>query len=210
MVFEQLTPDIASQITPEIIQDATRLEAVLQWEERGWPDFAMYYPIFTAAPSAAIFGGGAPRDEVRDAIGKGAAAVFGDGAALFGLDQAFPEDVQKAQEQIQRDAHCDALPVEMLPGMVQAQRYRDAALARAVIAARYEATARGSGPVVVITGNGHAGNGVAVPQLLRAADPALTVVSVAQFEETAPEAPDFDFWLVTPAAEREDPCAAFR
>jgi hypothetical protein len=38
----------------------------------------------------------------------------------------------------------------------------------------------------------------------------LTVLTVAQFEGQAPDELDFDYWLVTDAAERDDPCAAFK
>lgn len=209
LVFEQITPELARSVTPELVGDAVRLEAALDWEARGWPDFAMYYPIFAAAPGAAVFGGGAPVSEVRRAVSDGAATVFGGSAELFGLEEPFPEDVQTELEELQRDAHCNALPTEMLSGMVEAQRLRDAALARAALAAHHESESRDSdAPVVVITGNGHAGNAVAVPKLLR--DLGLKVISVGQFEESVPQEPDFDYWLVTDAAERDDPCEAFR
>ncbi len=68
---------------------------------------------------------------------EGAAAVFGAAAARFGLDAPLPEDEQAAREAEQAEAHCGALPAEMLPGMVEAQRLRDAALARAVAARRW-------------------------------------------------------------------------
>lgn len=210
LVFEQLTPELAARITPELIEDAARMEAVLEWDARGWPDFDMYHPIFAAAPDAAYFGGGAPNEDVRRAVSDGAARVFGDGAALFELDRPYNSEVQARLETLQHDAHCGALPSEMLPGMVEAQRLRDAALARAAIAAHAEAAARGGGPVVVITGNGHAGNDRAVPALLRAQPMDITVISVGQFENAAPDAPEFDYWTVTEAVDREDPCAVFR
>lgn len=210
IVLEQVTPDLAIRISPDLIADPVRLEAVLNWEERGWPDFAIYYPIFQAAPEAAYFGGGLPTETVRRAISDGAASVFGDGAGLFALDISLGTEVQAELEEIQSDAHCGALPVEMLAGMVEAQRLRDAALARAAIAAHFESASRGGGPVVVITGNGHAGNTWAVPYLLRMQKPDLAVVSVGQFETHLPAEPDFDHWMVTPAAERDDPCAVFQ
>lgn len=210
LVFEQLTPELAARITPELIEDAALMETVLEWAARGWPDFEMYHPIFAAAPDAAYFGGGAPPEDVRRAVSEGAAPVFGEAAALFQLDRPYAADVQARLETIQHDAHCGALPAEMLPGMVEAQRLRDAALARAAIAAHAEASARGGGPVVVITGNGHAGNELAVPALLRSQPMELAVISVGQFEDAAPDAPDFDHWTVTEAVDRDDPCAVFR
>jgi uncharacterized iron-regulated protein len=90
--------------------------------------------------------------------------------------------------------------------MVEAQRLRDAALARAVA----HAFAATGGPVVLIAGSGHARTDRGVPAVLGRAMPRLSVLSVGQIE--APAAPDqpFDLWLVTdPASPGADPCAAF-
>jgi uncharacterized iron-regulated protein len=102
-------------------------------------------------------------------------------------------------------AHCGALPAEVLPGMVQAQRLRDAALARAVVQA-HRAT---GGPVVLITGTGHARRDRGVPAVLAQAMPDLSVLSVGQMEGSAGADPPFDRWIVTPALPRGDPCDAF-
>ena len=65
IVFEMLTEDQAARSTPKLRGTQDDLEATLGWEDAGWPDFAMYYPIFTAAPGAAIWGAAVPRDTVR-------------------------------------------------------------------------------------------------------------------------------------------------
>ncbi len=210
LVFEMLTEAQALRITPALLADEAALGAVLEWEARGWPDFAMYYPIFVAAGGVAVFGGGLDRETVRDAVSEGAAAVFGDAAPLFGLDIVLDDNEQAAREATQIAAHCDALPAEIAAGMVEAQRLRDAALARAVIAAMAET----GGPVAVITGNGHARTDWGVPRMLELAAPDLRVLSIGQLEAgpegiEADEAVPFDLWLVTDPAEREDPCAAF-
>ena len=209
LVFEMLTPEQAVQVTPAIRSDAAALGAALGWEEAGWPDFAMYHPIFTAAPSAQVFGAAFPRPDVSRATAEGAAEVFGPEAVRYGLDLPLPAEEQAAREAEQAEAHCDALPVELLPGMVAAQRLRDAGLARAVV----EAVAETGGPVAVITGNGHARKDRGLAVYLSRAAPGLSVLSVGQFEEP-PEAAEadaaFDLWLVTEPAEREDPCAVFR
>ena len=209
LVFEMLTPELAAKVTPELLGNAATLDAALDWEGRGWPDFSMYYPIFSSAPDAAIFGGAVARADVRRAVSEGAAAVFGGGASAFGLDVPLPDDEQAAREAGQQVAHCNALPPDILGGMVEAQRLRDAALARATLAALAESEARGvDAPVIVITGNGHARRDRGVPVYLEGRG--LTVVSIGQFETAAPEAPAFDAWIVTDAAERPDPCEAFR
>ena len=205
IVFEMLLPEQAARVTPDLRQDATALGAALGWEARGWPDFALYHPIFTAAPAAAIVGGDLPRDTVRRAVAEGAEAVFGAGAARFGLDQPLPPAQQEARETLQARAHCDALPEEMLPGMVEAQRLRDATLADAVIRAYFDH----GGPVVLITGSGHARTDWGVPALLALAAPELTVHATGQIEGTgSPDAP-FDKLRVSTPMDRPDPCAAF-
>lgn len=205
VVFEMLSEEQALRLGPGAPEGADALGRLLEWEETGWPAFDMYYPVFVAARDAEVFGGALPRDEVRRAVTEGAAAVFGDAAALFGLDAALPEGEQAEREAGQMAAHCDAMPEAMMGGMVEAQRLRDAALARAVLAALAET----GGPVAVITGNGHARLDWGLAHALRVAAPEVGVLSVAQFEETAPDDPPHDLWLVTEAVEREDPCAAF-
>jgi uncharacterized iron-regulated protein len=201
-----LTPAQAARVTPENRADAAALAAALDWGEGGWPDFAMYHPLFVAAPEARIYGAEMAREEVRRAVSEGAAAVLGEDAARFGLDVPLPDDEMAERVAEQAEAHCDALPVEMLPGMVEAQRLRDAALARAVLAA-LDAT---GGPVAVITGNGHARRDRGVPAYLQRARPGLVLLAVGQFEERPEGEPPFDAWRVTEPAERPDPCDAFR
>lgn len=181
------------------------LADLLSWSKRGWPDLAIYWPVFAAVGGAAIYGAEQPRPAVRAAYEDGAAASFGEGAARFGLDLALPDDQRARREADQLAAHCDALPPEALPGMVEAQRFRDAHLADAVL----RAVAATGGQVVLITGNGHARTDQGVPALLRIAAPDLSVFSVGQFEEEAPEDNPFDDFLITDAVERPDPCEAF-
>ena len=211
VVFEMIEPGQARGITRELRDDAIALESHLDWEARGWPDFAMYYPIFRMAREASLFGGALPREEVRKAVADGASKVFGGAAPLFGLDLALPEDIQTARETLQQEAHCNALPEDILPGMVEAQRLRDAALARAVVNALEQ---QADGPVVVIAGNGHVREDWGIPAALRYyADKTgqnIEIATLAQFENEAPEVPKVTHWVVTPAAQRDDPCAGFR
>lgn len=206
VVFEMLTPSQAHRITADNRVDAVALEKALGWEASGWPDFNVYDPVFKATGNAAIHGGNLARTEVRRAIKEGAAAVFGDRAQAFGLTEALAAVEQVDREAGQREAHCNALPENLLAGMVEAQRLRDAVLADAVIKAWRET----GGPVVLITGNGHARRDTGVPLMLAKAAPDLTVLTIGQFEQNAPDMPPFDLYLITPPSEREDPCLAFR
>lgn len=206
LVFEMFGPDAALAATAAVRTAPGPLQDALRWNELGWPEFGMYYPIFAAAPEAALFGGAIPRDEVRRAVRDGAASVLGGSAPLFGLDGPLDEPEQGDREAGQMAAHCDALPEDILPGMVEAQRLRDAGLARAILAALAET----GGPVAVITGNGHARRDWGIPRMLSRAAPDISVVTVAQFEAPPEPDPPFDLWVVTEPAPREDPCAVFR
>lgn len=205
LVFEMLHPDQAARATPEARTSQEALEAALGWNASGWPDFAMYYPIFAAAPEAAILGAALPREDVRRAMTDGAAAVFGAGADRFGLDRPLAEADQAAREAAQQVAHCNALPADLLPGMVAAQRLRDAAFARTAL----QALDQTGGPVVVITGTGHARKDEGIPAALALAAPGVSVLSVGQVEgNPGPDAP-YDLWLVTVPTPRNDPCGGF-
>jgi uncharacterized iron-regulated protein len=206
LVFEMLTPEQAGQATDSNRRDEQTLFKALGWEGTGWPGFSMYYPIFAAAPEAEIYGMALDRITVRRAVKVGAAAVYTGDAARFELDQPLPEAERMQREQGQMEAHCNALPESLVGGMVEAQRLRDASFAAAILAAR-KAT---NGLVVVITGNGHARADWGIPAALGRAAPDLNVLSIGQFEVGPWESGvPFDLYVLTEAAEREDPCAAF-
>lgn len=206
LVFEMLSPEQAARATPELRADPAALGAAFEWEDSGWPDFALYAPIFAAAPAAAIYGAALPRTEVRRAMTDGAAAVFGDEAGRYGLTGELTHADQSAREAEQMQSHCNALPQELLPGMVAAQRLRDAAFARATLHALDET----GGPVVLITGSGHARTDRGVPAVIAMARPDVSVISVGQLEHPADGAQPFDHWLTTDPAPRDDPCEGLR
>ncbi|WP_084615249.1 ChaN family lipoprotein [Roseivivax isoporae] len=206
LVFEMLTEAQAGAVTPALVADRAALEAALGWADSGWPDFAMYHPIFAAAPGAAVYGAALPRAEARQVMEGAAADVFGAEADRYGLTVPLPADQQEAREALQAAAHCDVLPVEMLPGMVEVQRLRDAFLARAALAALDET----GGPVVVITGNGHARRDWGAPAFLARVAPDVPVATLGQGEAShgAPKG-GFDAVEIGPDVDRGDPCDSF-
>ena len=206
IVFEMISEDEAGLITPEIAADAETLAAVLDWANSGWPDFAYYAPLFAFGTEVPIYGAGVDRATAQQAFAEGAAAVFAEDAARFGLGLALPDDQQAAREAEQMAAHCDALPPEILPGFVEAQRLRDAALAAAAL----EALAAHGAPVAIITGNGHARRDWGVPALLAIAAPDVPVFTLGQFEAPPEGEVPFDLWALADPVDRPDPCAAFR
>ncbi|EIE50244.1 hypothetical protein AL036_12615 [Salipiger aestuarii] len=205
LVFEMLSNAQAAAIQPEDLADQARLAETLEWADSGWPDFAMYYPIFQAASDAAVFGAALPREEAREVGDAPLAKVFGASAGFYGLDENLPPQIQAAREQLQMAAHCDSLPADMLPKMVDIQRLRDARLAETAL----EAFSIHGGPVVVITGNGHARTDWGAPALVAMAAPEVRVAALGQGEaDSAPEG-TFDLVETTDAVERDDPCTAF-
>lgn len=203
LVFEMLTDAQAGKHIPGA--DQGTLTDAFDWENSGWPDFAMYYPIFAAAPEARVFGAGVPRDAARAAMRDGLAATFGTGAGAYGLTTPLLSDEQETREAMQMAAHCDALPADILPAMVDIQRLRDAQLAKMALRA-FEQT---GGPVVVITGNGHARTDWGMPVYLKRAAPDLSITALGQGEAGQPPAGTFDLIEDAPTVERNDPCAAF-
>ena len=204
IVFEMLTAAQSSTITPALREDPRALRAALDWDNSGWPDFDMYYPIIKAAPYAEIYGAQVTRDAARALIKTGdITASFGPDAEIFGLTSALPKEQQTLREDAQFAAHCDALPKEMLAPMVLVQRMRDASLAKAAMDAFFET----GGPVVVITGNGHARTDWGAPALM---DSVLHTVSIAQLESRPDGDINHDHYILSPEAMREDPCLAFK
>ncbi len=204
LVFEMLTQQQAALITAENKGDPG-LGEVLRWAEAGWPDFAMYQPILTAAPLAAVYGAAVPGEALMGVRDPAAIALLLPDAR-FGLAKGLATADQTAREAEQMEAHCAALPVDLLPYMVAVQRLRDATLAARAL----EALKAHGGTVIVIAGTGHARRDQGVPAALALAAPTVKVLSVGQFEaDPDPDAP-YDLWVVTAPVDRPDPCATLR
>jgi len=205
LVFEMLTPAQAGLITGDNRLDEAGLRQVLGWDETGWPDFSFYYPIFVAGGVARVFGAGVTRPAARKAFRTGILADFGAEAGLYGLDRRLEAAEQAERLAFQRAAHCNALPENLLAGMIDLQRLRDAYLARTAV----EALEAVGGPVVVITGNGHARKDWGMAVYLQAARPDLVVYSVGMAEDGRIDGV-FDRVTSFAAQERPDPCLAFQ
>lgn len=206
VVFEMLSPKMALQVNTYASDDLGPLGSEIGWEKAGWPDFAIYQPIFEALGDAQAVGAAAPHQMVRGAFAQGAAAVFEGDAARFGLQEDLPKKEQTAREEMQFAAHCSAMPMDMMGAMVEAQRLRDAHFsARTLLALETHGA-----PVVVITGNGHARRDWGMPHALANAAPEVRIFSLGVLEKPARvDDPRYDAVIVTEEALREDPCAAF-
>jgi len=198
VVFEMLSPAEADAVASDI-------DALSQAQ---WTNIEDYRDVVAVSPR--VVGAALPRDTVRAAFAEGAADVFGAEADRFGLTTPLPPDEQDLREDGQFAAHCEAMPRDLMSGMVEAQRLRDAALAAAVLRARDS----GAATVAVIAGNGHTrkdrGVGTYLPE-------GVEVVSLGVLEadigidpaDIASAGLPYDFAWFVPPAEREDPCAVF-
>ncbi len=138
------------------------------------------------------------------------------GAVMRGSRPAPPEPLRWSTVQREsllqevREGHCNLMPEDQLPAMVMAQRARDFEMAQTMIAAHQ----RSGLPVVLLAGNGHLRNDLAVPVWLQQLAPQARVISVAVLEQGEPQSFDPEsvynsvYW-VQPES-RPDPCEALR
>jgi len=187
--------------------DADALAAAVNWSASGWPDFALYRPIFEVVLSQGLEI--RPANPGRETVRRLALGETAPEAALRALDESRPTVARAALEQTLRDSHCGMLPESALPGMVLAQTARDRAMAEALQA---------EGPQVLMAGNGHI-TASGVPWVLdRLGDtrPRLSVAwlevedGLTELDEALNAAPQVDVIWFTLRTERPDPCAAFR
>jgi len=213
--FEMIDTDQQAKLTAAR-SDLAGLGETMDWERRGWPDWAWYRPIAEATLAAGgdLVAANLPRDLGRQIARQTEAA---DTTERFGLDTPLPPAEAEAMAEDIRTGHCNLLPEPAIAGMVRVQRARDAAMAETLAeqAARPEVS-----PVVLIAGAGHARTDHGVPARLHALVPGIVTFSVAFIEveegQTAPASYagqfgakrlPFDAVWFTPRAEREAPCA---
>jgi uncharacterized iron-regulated protein len=171
----------------------------------GWSwDFYRPFVELALAYDLPLVAANLSRDDGRAIARGGLDAVFdADGQARLGLDRAVPADWQAAQEREIDAGHCHVLPPEAWPALARVQLARDAVMAGLL----REHGARG---VVLLAGNGHVRRDLGVPRWLPDAE-RTRVFAVGYLEEGDEPPPGaFDAVVVTPRAERPDPCEAFR
>lgn len=213
IVFERI-PQAAEEKVNRLRDEGAAPQTIgeaLGWGDGHHADVATYERILAAAPEARVFGAGQPEIAVRQARSDGAAEAFGPDAATYGLDRPLDPLDEVSRERALSEAHCGLAPDER-SGMVEAQRFRDAAIADAALWAR---TMTGDGQVVVIASSANVDRVRGVPAALAIAEPGLSVFAIGQVESAGPGAagaPDgiFDATLRAPASTdrpQDDGCA---
>jgi uncharacterized iron-regulated protein len=219
--FEMFSLDDAGAIANHLARapdDAAGLGPAVNWQNSGWPDWAMYRPIAEAALKAnlAIVATNLPLASARKMSRNGMAlepSVQHD----LGLDRPLAEAIRAAIAVDIRNSHCGYGSAEMVQTMVQVQRARDAQMAQSLTAAA------GAGGAVLVAGAGHVRNDYGIPMYLTALAPGRRVVSIAFAEvdeqkreprqylpaNSAGRAP-FDYLWFTPRIDNDDPCEKFQ
>lgn len=199
---------------------ADDLLGFLDWDQTGWPDKSMFVPLFQSilGVQLPVLPGDAPREEIKTIARSGSGALDPDRRARLKLANPLPAPLAGALASELKDSHCGLIPDSAIGPMSAAQRFRDAHLADAAVAA-----AREHGTAVLLTGNGHVRADRAVPYYVRQMTPDRTLLTVmfleveagktkaADYLPRSPEGvPAADIIVLTARAEREDPCEGLR
>ncbi|WP_181703002.1 ChaN family lipoprotein [Chthonobacter albigriseus] len=214
VVFEMIPADLQPSLDGYLASTATAdqqgLDAALKWKQRGWGEIDLYWPVFEVALAAGlpIRAGDLSDDEKRLVSRSGASGLTPARRAELGLDVPLPQHLDQAMQVALAEAHCNLIPAEKLPRLVEVQRARDGAMA--IAAAR----AARSGPVVLVTGRGHARRDWGVPHVLGRLAPEFGVYAIAfGTAEKGAGRGIFDAVLPStsaPPTSREDPCDSIR
>ncbi len=222
VAFEMLGLDDASIIAGHLAaapNDAAGLGRAVNWNQRGWPDWAMYQPIAEAALQAKlrIVATNLPLATARKMSRDGLAALDPRVMRELGLDRPPPEPVFASMAADIRDAHCGYAPEKSLKPMVDVQRARDAQMAQSLIAAG------DPGGAILVAGAGHVRDDYGIPVYIRAKAPDKRVISISFVEvdkqKTTPQSYalpysdgrlPFDYVWFTPRIDDEDPCEKFK
>lgn len=219
VAFEMLTTAQAPALARHLAaapRDAAGLGEAVGWRESGWPDWTLYQPIAEAALAA-----GLPLVAANLPLPTARALTRGDSGGLdpvlvarYGLDRPLATDVERPMAAELRESHCGQVSERLLPGMIAAQRTRDAQMAESLVTGARDGA-------VLIVGAGHVRTDRGIPAFLRLREPDARVAALA-FLEVRPErnAPadyaagfegrvPFDFVWFTPRVDDEDPCAKF-
>jgi uncharacterized iron-regulated protein len=193
--------------TPDRLKTAGRFDA------QGW-NWAYYEPIIRLALDhhLPIVAANLSRAEAFRVSTEGAAAVFG-GAEVraLHLTRSLPDAARVKLQRVIEDGHCGMAPPNILPGLIAAQRARDAIMAAALQA---------HAPAVLIAGNGHVRRDFGVPYYLAQYPQGddVQVVGFIEVETNRPAptdyvtagAPEYDYVVFTAPASRPDPCKDLR
>lgn len=224
LVFEMLTASQQPAIDAYLADNpgnASGLGPAVGWETSGWPDWALYRPIFDAGLAAGtpVLAGGLDRDTIRGVARNGADALGEDRGHRLRLDEPIPDSMRAEMRDEVYVSHCEQLPEPMLDPMVTVTLAKDAVMAERLIEG---ASSPGRNSAVLIAGDGHVRADRGVPWHLRKLAAGSTTVSIGILEVVAGEddpaayaesfgvtALPYDFVWFTPRVDDQNPCDVF-
>jgi uncharacterized iron-regulated protein len=220
--FEMFGLDDTAAITRHLAvapNDAAGLGRSVNWNQRGWPDWAMYQPIAEVAIGAKlpIIATNLPLATAKRMRSDGLAALEPGTTRQWGIDQPLTEPNFARIAADIRSSHCGYGSEQSVKAMVNIQRARDAQMAQSLIAAGARDGA------VLVAGAGHVRNDYGIPVYINQHAPKKRVVSIAFVEvdkqrsrpqEYAPPYGSgrlpFDYVWFTPRIDDDDPCEKFK
>lgn len=199
VLFEQLDLD-------DPVDGATHAAALAEavaWDRSGWPDFALYEPVFTAVyeRGGRVLPAHPTRAQVQAAMSEGIGSLGPDRWPYAHVPLS--EAQRAALEQEIVDAHCGMFDVERAAPLVEAQVLKDATMAGALTAAGF--------PAVLIAGGGHTRPDRGVPHHL---DADTVTVLFREVHDDLVDVPvvgrEADFVWFTARLDDTAPCERFR
>jgi uncharacterized iron-regulated protein len=224
VAFEMLSVDVETPLASALARprvEAADVRAAVAWDESGWPRWALYAPLFESVLRARlpIVAADLPAATVKTLRREGRSGLAAALAADLALDEPLAAGGQRIMADHIRRAHCGYAPDGLVARMVDAQRARDAHLARRLLEG---AETHGAGGAVLIAGIEHVRRDVGVPAYLARWAPDRAVAAVGFVEvargHTGPEETlgalygdtvPLDYASFTPRVDDDDPCAVF-
>jgi uncharacterized iron-regulated protein len=214
VVFEMITraqQPVLDYFAANPTDNADDIADRLEWRKSGWPDFAMYKPLFEIAlkNNLTLYAGNLEKSTVRRLGGRVGSRLSDKERSQLGLSAPVEAETGKAFLAEIAEAHCNMLPETVLPLMADIQRARDHVMASALL------NPANKDGAVLIAGAGHTRLDWGVGALVNNDDPQrlLSVAFMEVFESAQPAdftKPSHHVAIVTPRFEVKDHCAVFR
>ena len=213
VAFEMIGADRQLDVVEYLDQhpgDAAGLGAAADWGSHGWPAWALYEPIARAALAngGQIVAADLSEAEKRAVFDEGAQALRASFVRRTGLDRDFPAGLTSDLRDELHAAHCGQASPEVVRGMYQVQRARDAMMADRL------AAASGKAGGILIAGNGHVRNDRGVPWYLARLEPEARTLSIGLVEvrddapRLPPDLPHDYVWFTPRVDDAGGTCAA--
>lgn len=216
VAFEQLDREFDPALQRILAAGGATAEAVASatnFDRKNW-GWDLYRPLIGAALryGMPIRAANLSRAAAGRVVKEGLDSLGPGRASALRIDAAWSEPREHVLREIIVEGHCHALPESIVPGMVLAQRARDATLAEALLDP-------GPNGAVLIAGTGHVRRDLGVPLYLSQSRPSESVLSIGLLEVepgmtdpaeylagSAGGEAQHDFVWFSPRWDRPDPC----